>query len=411
MNYDELLSARDNENGTLSQLMLGKFSKREVEGKFVNVVDVKDKLCCNILFEECLKYECKAVGLIKNQHQLRFMIGGEEVNGDSSMTLVIERGAYSTLAQLLFETPSLVAREKFVDSLISQAFDAAISLNEQNIWHVCFAPRNILIRKGDNQLLLLNHGSFYSSLSDMQELYGDMADFVAPEVLSKGTVDERCDVYSIGKLIESLFSMGDMPATLKRVVKKATRELPEDRYDSVADMRKALNRLQSFRHSLLTAVAAVVIALVVVGAYFGMVPEQNEMEYVKPVPKASVEDLLDDGFDPATELGFIATDTAAALSPEQQKKMEEYEKKAESIFRKRFEREAERILTKVYNSGNMGVGEKKFIVESQKALKELSEVQEEIASQTAISGAKSQRIASEIIEKVSNEKKKAMTQN
>ena len=91
--------------------------------------------------------------------------------------------------------------------------------------------------------------------------------------------------------------------------------------------------------------------------------------------------------------------------------MEEYEKKAESIFRKRFEREAERILTKVYNSGNMGVGEKKFIVESQKALKELSEVQEEIASQTAISGAKSQRIASEIIEKVSNEKKKAMTQN
>ena len=69
------------------------------------------------------------------------------------------------------------------------------------------------------------------------------------------------------------------------------------------------------------------------------------------------------------------------------------------------------ILSKVYNSSNMGVGvgETKFMTASQKAIEELAKVQEEIASQTAISGTKSQRIASEIIEKVANAKKKAMT--
>ena len=154
-----------------------------------------------------------------------------------------------------------------------------------------------------------------------------------------------------------------------------------------------------------------VVALAIVGAYFSMMPEQNEMEYVKPAAKEEVDEFLDEGFDPVTELGFIANDTMTTLTPEQQKKLAEYEKKAETIFRKRFEREAERILSKVYNSSNMGVGvgETKFMTASQKAIEELAKVQEEIASQTAISGTKSQRIASEIIEKVANAKKKAMT--
>ena len=259
--------------------------------------------------------------------------------------------------------------------------------------------------------MLLSHGSFYLNLSDLNEFYGDLADFVAPEVISHGTVDERCDVFTLGKFIESLFSMSELPGSLKRVVRKATEVLPEDRYSSLADMRKAISRIKSFRHTLLTLAAAVVVALAIVGAYFSMMPEQNEMEYVKPAAKEEVDEFLDEGFDPVTELGFIANDTMTTLTPEQQKKLAEYEKKAETIFRKRFEREAERILSKVYNSSNMGVGvgETKFMTASQKAIEELAKVQEEIASQTAISGTKSQRIASEIIEKVANAKKKAMT--
>ena len=238
-------------------------------------------------------------------------------------------------------------------------------------------------------------------------LFGDMKEFVAPEVLEKGTVDERCDVYSIGKLIENLYSMGSMPLTVKKVVKKATSELPEDRYNSVADMEKALTRLNSARHSAVLFIVAALAALVIVGTYFTLVPEQNEMEYVKPAPQEPEMDL-DDGFNPANELGFIANDTATQLSPEQQKKMAEYEKKAEEIFRKRFEREADRILSKLYNENNMGFNEKKFMETSQKTLEELSNAQEKIASQTAISGAKSQRIASEIVERIANKKKKEL---
>ena len=407
MNFDELLSIRDQETGTSSCLLLGKLVKRNVDGKYQNIIDVKDELTDNIIFGESIKYELKALSVIKPQHQLHFMLGNDVTSDNPCKTIVIERGVYLTLAQLLNENPALVARQDFMDNLLKNIFEAAKEINEHNIFHECFAPRNVLVRKGDSQVFLLNHGSFYKSIGDQQALFGDMKEFVAPEVLEKGTVDERCDVYSIGKLIENLYSMGSMPLTVKKVVKKATSELPEDRYNSVADMEKALTRLNSARHSAVLFIVAALAALVIVGTYFTLVPEQNEMEYVKPAPQEPEMDL-DDGFNPANELGFIANDTATQLSPEQQKKMAEYEKKAEEIFRKRFEREADRILSKLYNENNMGFNEKKFMETSQKTLEELSNAQEKIASQTAISGAKSQRIASEIVERIANKKKKEL---
>lgn len=407
MNFDELLSIRDQETGTSSCLLLGKLVKRNVDGIYQNIIDVKDELTDNIVFGESIKYELKALSIIKPQHQLHFMLGNDVTSDNPCKTIVIERGVYLTLAQLLNENPALVARQDFMDNLLKNIFEAAKEINEQNIFHECFAPRNVLVRKGDSQVFLLNHGSFYKSIGDQKALFGDMKEFVAPEVLEKGTVDERCDVYSIGKLIENLYSMGSMPLTVKKVVKKATLELPEDRYNSVADMEKALTRLTSARHSAVLFIVAALAALVIVGTYFTLVPEQNEMEYVKPAPQEPEMDL-DDGFNPANELGFIANDTVTQLTPEQQKKMAEYEKKAEEIFRKRFEREADRILSKLYNENNMGFNEKKFMETSQKTLEELSNAQEKIASQTAISGAKSQRIASEIVERIANKKKKEL---
>src|SRR5574344_2850256 len=100
---------------------------------------------------------------------------------------------------------------------------------------------------------------------------------------------------------------------------------------------------------------AIVAALVIVGVYFGMTPEPQQIEYVKPAPKQSTDDLLDDGFDPATELGVISGDSLSKLPAEQRKKMEEYQKKGEEIFRQQFEKEADRILSKVYDSDRKSV--------------------------------------------------------
>ena len=279
------------------------------------------------------------------------------------------------------------------------------------VQHICYSPDNILARVGDNKLVMLSHGSYYLNMSDQKSLYRDMTEYLAPEVLSGGGVDERSDVYSIGKFIEWLYSTSDMPIEYRRLVKKATSELPEDRYKSVIDMRSALKKLKNVRGSLTTFLIALAAALVIVGIYFGMTPEPQEIEYVKPAPKQSTDDLLDDGFDPASELGIISGDSLSKLPPEKRKQMEEYEKKGEEIFRKQFEKEAARILSKVYDAEHMGASEKNFMASSKKVFGELMEVQQKLSQEANISNEKGQLIATQIIDKITDAKKKTVQKN
>ena len=227
--------------------------------------------------------------------------------------LEVEKGRFNTFSRLLFETPSLVGRKEFLNEVIQQLFDAAVYINKMGVQHICYSPDNILARVGDNKLVMLSHGSYYLNMSDQKSLYRDMTEYLAPEVLSGGNVDERSDVYSIGKFIEWLYSTSDMPIEYRRLVKKATSELPEDRYQSVIDMRSALKKLKNVRGSLTTFLIALAAALVIVGVYFGITPEPQEIEYVKPAPKQSIDDLLEDGFDNAR---LISCDIRAHIGVE-----------------------------------------------------------------------------------------------
>ena len=201
-----------------------------------------------------------------------------------------------------------------------------------------------------------------------------------------------------------------MQIEYKRVVKTPTQELPEDRYKSVADMRTALKRLKGARGSAMMFLIAIVAALVIVGVYFGMTPEPQQIEYVKPAPKQSTDDLLDDGFDPATELGVISGDSLSKLPAEQRKKMEEDLKKGEEIFRKLLEEAADRILSKVYDAEHMGASEKNFMASSQKVFAELMELQQKLSNEANISNEKGQLIATKIIDNITEAKKKNVQQ-
>jgi len=409
MNYDEMLSSGNVQQAKGALLPIGFFHKKQRNGKFDNVLDLRRHLSDSVLFLENVKKECEENAMLNSPHQLHFA-AGETVDGELKC-LEVERGRYVPFSRLLFDTPSLVGRRDFVDDVIQQVFEVAEFLNKKGVLHLCYAPDNVLARVGDNKLMLLSHGSYYINMSDQKTIYRDMTDYVAPEVLSGGSVDERSDVYSIGKFIEWLFSTCDMPMEYRRMVAKATEALPEDRYQTVGDMRSAVKKMKAAKSSLTTFIIALVAALVIVGVYFGMVPEQHEMEYVKPAPKQATDDLLDDGFDPATELGVISGDSLAKLSPEKQKEMEEYAKKGEEIFRKQFEKEADRILSKVYDADHMGASEKNFMASSRKVFNELMEVQKKLAGEADITNEKSQLIATQIIDKITEAKKKQTNKN
>jgi serine/threonine protein kinase len=280
-------------------------------------------------------------------------------------------------------------------------------LHSQGIKHVCYSPKSVLVRKGDHAVMLLSHGSFYFAMENQRLFYGDDAYYVAPEVLEHGTIDERCDVYSIGKFMEAIFAHADMTLEYKQALKRATSEKPEDRYETPQAMLKAVNARRSMMHSAKMMLAALVVALIGVGIYMEIVPEPVHVEYVKPAPRQATDDLLDDGYKPE-DLGVVSGDS---LSEEEMEAQRVYQAKAEEIFRKNYEKEADRILSKIYSKDYMNSTEKRFAAESESTIQELMVAQQKMGQEANLTPERAQLIASQIIERITNEKKKQLKNN
>jgi serine/threonine protein kinase len=412
MNYEELLETRDSRQTNKVRLPYGYFYKRLIDGKYSNFVEFHDELSDNIAFNECIRKQCEALSQIKNKRQLRFT---PNEGDDGIYAVAVETGNYLTFEQLLNDSPAVVAKGDFMDSVVSDLVSLTAELHQQGIQYLCFSPNNVFVRKNDNTVRLLLHGSFFLPLKSQEEMFDGVEEYVAPEVLAEGKADDRSDVYSLAKFVDYLYASSGLPFELKHVIQKATAENPEDRYASVEDMYKAMKNRRNIRRTGTIAAAALAIALIVVGMFFEMLPNTEPVEFVKPVEEPVEESLLDEGFDPLTELGPDADSATIAKAIHDymmndsdkvdEKKMREFQAKAENIFRKQYTKEADAILSKIYNNERMNNNEKNFKATSEEVMKELVQKQREMAANSALSDETAQRIASEIIEQLTEKKK------
>ena len=410
MNYEELIAAKVGSKLNLSVLPIGEFFRSKNGNKYQSRVEIHQSLIDNITFCEGLKRECEENGTIAEKHQLHFtpvMEGNEIVRLD-----IVEPGQFMCYEEMLTEMPSVVAQRKFLFNVLEALVNMTELLHKKGIRHICYSPHTVFACKGDYTPLLLTHGSYYLGLNDLEAFFGQDTQYVAPEVLQHGTIDDRCDVYSIGKFMESLGTVSELPIEYRRAMKKATSESPEDRYNTPEELFKAVRRVHSYIRTTLMVVGSVIASLVLTSIYFEMFPETEPVEFVKPAPRQPTDDLLDDGFDPA-EMGVtnsgdsLVYDSGDSLAYD--KAMEhEYSAKAEEIFRKKYEKEADRILSKIYNKDYMSNAEKKFSAESESTINELMKKQAELGNDAGLTLERSQLIATEIIDRVTEKKKKEM---
>lgn len=403
MNYEELIASRRDGKLNKTRLPIGDYYRQQIDGKYRSVVDIAAELNSNIKFSEALKAECEQNASLTNQHILHFR---PQTEGHDIVRLEMEQGQYQPLQQVLNDTPAIVAEPNFIEEFTRQLLETAAYLHEQGVFGVCYSPQTIFLRKGDNAVLLTHVGSHYLSMSDPQQIYHDgLEEYVAPEVMNKGAIDNRCDIYSIGRLLQKVFDQSDMPLELRKVVKRAVSESPEDRFNTPADMLATITRKRNTYRSFITGIIAVAIAGLVIALYFDMMPESTPVEFVKPVERQATDDLLDDGFSPE-ELGVVSD--GDSLVAAERATQEEYQAKAEAIFRKRYTEAADKILSKIYSKERMNASEQNFMSQSESTVDELMKAQQEIASESALDPAKSQLIATEIIERLTEQKKNAL---
>ena len=404
MNYEEMLASKNDGKLNRSRLPLGEYYRIQQDGKYIGLVTIRPELHESIVFSEALKAECERNKTLVNRYQLHFTPIMEQ---NEVRQLELEPGVFMSMEQLLIDNPAVVAEKGFVENVLAALVEVTTYLHSQGIKHVCYSPKSVLVRKGDHAVMLLSHGSFYFAMENQRLFYGDDAYYVAPEVLEHGTIDERCDVYSIGKFMEAIFAHANMTLEYKQALKRATSEKPEDRYETPQAMLKAVNARRSMMHSAKMMLAALVVALIGVGIYMEIVPEPVHVEYVKPAPRQATDDLLDDGYKPE-DLGVVSGDS---LSEEEMEAQRVYQAKAEEIFRKNYEKEADRILSKIYSKDYMNSTEKRFAAESESTIQELMVAQQKMGQEANLTPERAQLIASQIIERITNEKKKQLKNN
>ena len=414
MNYEELLETRDVRKTTKVRLPYGYFYKRLIDGKYSNFVEFHDEVADAITFNKSVMAEHEALAEIHSKQQLHYT---PNEGDDGVYAIAVEVGNYVTIEQMLNENPSMVAKGDFVISTLRDLFDITEELHAHNIFHVCYAPSNILARKSNGSVRLLCHGSFYEKIG-ADILYEDLEQFIAPEVLAGGSADARSDVFSIGRFIAWIYQSSGLPFELRHVVDKATAENPNDRYQTAETMRQAINKARTIRKTGILGASALAIALCLVGGYFYLLPNTEPVEFVKPVEEPIPDDLFEDNMsdylgvgadlDSATIASIVEREKNNDSTSVDEKRMRLYNAKAEGIFRKQFTKAADAIISRVYNTESMNGDQKVFASKTKQMTEDLAKKQEELSSQTNLSPDRTQAIAAEIIENITRKKMEAM---
>lgn len=399
MNYEEMLRVQEEMSPRRELLPFGGYLRRQTGGKYRYVVVLRPELIDNLVFCESLKAEQQWSLRQQSKFQLHYELRCDD--GGQLFEVAIEPGTFQPLSALLRDNPAVVAQRGFVDQVVGALFEYASQLHSQLIFCLCFAPQNVFVRKGDNTPLVFFNGSFYKNVSDKASLFSGAEEFVAPEVLAGQPYDQRSDVYSLGRLISFLFSQGDIPYEYRNVVKKATAENPEERYKSVEDMRDAVSRKRHTRRSAIYLAIAVVISLLSVFLYIDTFNNNTAgIEFVEPVQQTYDDPFISSELDDTTLVADSLDITDEALI-----------RKAEMIYRKRYQAAADEILSRVYNNQHMGTAEKAFMANTQSMAEDLLKAQQKLAEEAGIPESVAGRIGHEIVEKLTQEKQQSLTRN
>ena len=118
--------------------------------------------------------------------------------------------------------------------LLNQLFEAVGYLHSRQVVHKDLKPSNILVTRNGENIKVIDFGFADNDAYCILKLSAGTREYAAPELIAGRPVDNRADIWSLGKLLP-LFG-----GRWRRAVRKCLQENPENRYGSVEELRQAI---------------------------------------------------------------------------------------------------------------------------------------------------------------------------
>ena len=161
-----------------------------------------------------------------------------------------------TLKQRIDSHPEYF-NKKNTEKLLRQLLDAVSYLHAHQVLHLDLKPDNIMLTRIGNDVKLVDLGFCYTDT--FVDTQGRTDHFAAPEQLTGDNVDERTDIYALGRIIEHLPEHN----IYNKVISRCTANDKNDRFQSIDDISRALKKRSSFiRYFLFLLLLAASILLV-----------------------------------------------------------------------------------------------------------------------------------------------------
>ncbi|MGL4851036.1 MAG: protein kinase domain-containing protein [Phocaeicola sp.] len=328
-------------------------------------------------------------------------LGTLELEGDWVILYAYKSAA--PLHRAILEDSSNLREPKMCQWVMHQLLNAVEYIHQQGALHANIRPENIYIEPKTGQLKLVNSAQCYLHTSPSFLLIHTT--YTAPELVNEAASHSlTTEIYSIGKIMEFLYSYSKVSLGLNRIIKRATHSNPSKRYRSINELRKALQKAHYWDwgvRGVKIAACAGIVALLSYG--FGNKPDSEEnllffeeSRLTQEEKKRSEEAITTDYLSPFVE------QTTHTPSPENGELNEE-KQMGIKLFRKEFKRAAIPVIQRIYTPQLMNGSEQSFQEESLDGFAELDRVQRQLSEELGISLREATTIATEVISELTQE--------